>query len=330
MDATNLIFTMIFLVVVGLTVGAIVLTTPKVPRALFAAPVFAYAEMADDEFERHAGKGFPIGDRAKSLWLTAVLVGFAGGVLSELLAVGLNVDGILFRVPLIVLVGFLGAAAFRAGMANKKVVQAEIDKGSGPYALFLRSFAFDGSTVFGSAQLPGAIGGNRIKVSFEEMLGAICHSKRIGLKAIGKKGGLGPTAIETTDEQWRHVAQELMPSAKLIILVPIPVPILVPAVGSGLFWEIQQVASSDMLLRVVWLMPPDSSSRSMIAEEWQQAAETIRTKVGLPFPDYHGEGALFAFAIAPDGKRHLDIRPYSDKLLARVVHAAANGPPKPT
>jgi hypothetical protein len=112
------------------------------------------------------------------------------------------------------------------------------------------------------------------------------------LVALGSTGeAIGAGRIVTDDDHWRADVRVLMDRAKAILVVPSDRP--------GTIWEIDTLKSSDLLHKVIFIMPPRSKGTLDTRERWGVAQQAMAAR-GLDAPDYQDRGLLFV--VGANGK----------------------------
>lgn len=249
--------------------------------------------------------GFGVGGCASLLSGLAVVAGLAASAIVMATPSGAAVGAA--AVPVM-----LGSLAVWFGEMNRTDAQARIDRMRSGYALYFRPFTFDLTTTVRTHFIwRGASSRKNVRIALEEIIGGICMRAGLGLRSIGRvKGQVGPSAVVSSDEQWRDKAERLLHRAALVIVIPGSSP--------GSMWELGEIRARRLLDRTVWIMPAASilDDHLQFEEAWRATASACSSHLRLSLPDYDPRGTIFCFGRSGSEP---EIRPFSQALLASLI-----------
>jgi hypothetical protein len=137
-----------------------------------------------------------------------------------------------------------------------------------------------------------SIGLNRLVTNDVESYVSSAIRRIAPLVALGRAGeAIGAGRIVTDDDHWKADIRVLMDRAKAILVVPSDRP--------GTMWEIETLKNSDLLHKVIFIMPPRSKGALDTRERWEVARQAMAAH-GLDAPDYQDHGLLFV--VSANGK----------------------------
>lgn len=109
---------------------------------------------------------------------------------------------------------------------------------------------------------------------------AIAFRKEAPLVALGRLDEYeGAARIATTDKDWVHLVERLMPAAMRLLVVP--------SHHKGTRDEIALVIANRFLNKTIFIMPPQTDPA-----EWSRTADTLK-ELGVALPQYDAAGAVF-------------------------------------
>ncbi|HEV7693304.1 MAG TPA: hypothetical protein VGO52_20890 [Hyphomonadaceae bacterium] len=278
-----------------------------------------YPELRRSDYKR----GFGIGSEAWTLSAIAFVVApFAGGFAKTLWDKGYYLPSAVLSLAAVLGPLLCGRAALRAAKDHREAMQLRAELLDGDFVLYFRPFTFDFASSVDDFELStGSGAGYPVNITFEESLSATCLQWRLGVRAIGRKydGVFGPKSIETSNKTWMQDAERLMELARLIVVIP--------ASSKGSFWELQRIATSPgLMIKTVWIMPPKRIAPEFESDrDWGPVAKRCSAELGLPFPQYHKDGAIFCFNLRADAQIAVTVRRYSLNLLAGILAAVRPG-----
>ena len=206
------------------------------------------------------------------------------------------------------------------------------------FILYLRPFV---STDRLMAQpLPSEFQPSEIPLHLDvETLLARTFRKTVPVIALGKSGDTmeGAARVTVSDDDWQKTVEALARQAEFIAMVPLSRP--------GTMWELEWLKQSDLLKKVLFIMPEnphqaaggvisttepddrifeaglqifDASAHMLdLAKEWLDA-ERSAAKFGLQFPPFAAVGALYT--VNPETGEVKDILPLALSTIARRIY----------
>lgn len=98
---------------------------------------------------------------------------------------------------------------------------------------------------------------------------------------LGRPGerlpALGAARLYLNDDGWRRRVEELIASARLVIVVA--------GASPGLLWEVQAILQAEALRKTVLYVPIDPNRRAASLERWQTFRETLHASTTVALGD---------------------------------------------
>ena len=203
------------------------------------------------------------------------------------------------------------------------------------FALYLRPFVSTGRLM--AQALPSEIDVSEVPVHLDvETLLARCFRATVPVIALGTSGDTveGAARVTVSDDDWRETVEALARRAEFIAMVPLSRP--------GTMWELEWLKQSDLLDKVLFIMPetPHETPSGVVSsqetddrifdagvrvfeasvhmldlqKEWLEVERVART-YGLEFPPLAAVGALYT--MNPTTGAVKDIVPLALSTLTR-------------
>lgn len=209
------------------------------------------------------------------------------------------------KIVVCLIAGFCIHMAQKARLAQLKTIQVERDGAAitvttnvlnlvpRQFVLFLRPFSITRKlpvrnpyNSFGFLW-PGAVG-EPYEIDLESLL-SNAFSSANPLIGLGKPGeAIGAGRLETSDSDWQVEFKKLVFVAQVILVVP--------AISSGVRWEIDFLKEHDLLTKCIFVMPPGLGEG--FAETWQCSIGQLP----IEMPPYSSKGMLYS--VDSSGRLH--------------------------